>query len=227
MKISYRLIRVAQTVTPGYRVADIGTDHGYVPIYLIKNGLAEHVIAMDINAGPLERARENITQNGLEEEIEVRLSDGFEKLEKNEAEIACISGLGGELMKNILFRGSDVVNKLNELVLSPHSEIPEVRAYVHRIEHRIINEEMVKDDGKYYTIIKTHSGKEEQYSALEYKYGKLLLERKEEVFKGFLEQKRQKDYLILENLKNGDNIASALRYEQIKSEVAEIEKILL
>ena len=94
MELSRRLYAVAGLVTPGNRLADVGTDHGYIPIYLMEQGLIPHGIAMDVNAGPLERAREHIREHGLEEKIETRLSDGLREIEAGEADTVCDSRYG-------------------------------------------------------------------------------------------------------------------------------------
>lgn len=226
MRISDRLIKVAQMITPDRRVADIGTDHGYVPIYLMQHGLAKHVIAMDVKEGPLAKARENIRLCGLEDVIEVRLSDGFEKLQSGEVESVCISGMGGELMKKLLLNGRHVTESIEEFVLSPHSEISLVRAYMHEMGHMIIEEEMLKDDGKFYTILKTARGSEPVYTALENRYGRQLLKKREPVFMAFLEERRRKQKLILENLKRNGSLASAKRHVQIEREIEEITAII-
>ena len=229
MKISNRLKRVAMNVTPGYRVADIGTDHGYVPIYLIENGLAKHVIAMDINEGPLNRAKVNIKNCHYENEIETRLSDGFEKLMFGEADIAVIAGMGGELMKSLLMNGEKVVSGLKELVLSPHSEIHVVREYIRSIGHKIVNEEMLVDEGKYYTIIKTCKGQQEAYTAIENQYGKILIDRRDQVLMDFLKHKKEKYLGILKNFNENQTEHDSKtweRYKQIKTEVEKMDGIL-
>ena len=225
VKISDRLISVAQMVTPGRRVADIGTDHGYVPIYLMKHGLAEYVIAMDVREGPLAKARENIRLSGCKDVIELRLSDGFEKLQSGEVQSVCISGMGGGLMKRLLLDGRPVTESVEEFVLSPHSEIALVRAYIHEMGHKIIGEKMLKDDGKYYTILKTARGSESAYSKQEYRYGRRLLERRDPVLMAYLEEQKRKQGLILENLNKNGSPASKERYAQVAREIAEIESL--
>ena len=95
MELSKRLQAVADLVTEGASVADIGTDHGYIPIYLIEHHIAEKVIALDINRGPLERARMHIVGHGLKEKIETRLSDGLEKVLPGEVDTMIAAGMGG------------------------------------------------------------------------------------------------------------------------------------
>lgn len=226
MKISKRLVRVAKMVTPGNKVTDIGTDHGYVPIYLIKNRLAEYVIAMDVNQGPLKRAKDNIKEYGYEDYIETRLSNGFEKIKPNEADIAVIAGMGGELIKKILIQGKEVVDELDELVLSPHSEADVVRRYIHEAGFMIINEEMLIDEGKFYTIIKCVKGSEKKYSESEYKYGAILLSKKDEVLKEFLLYKLNKYKVIKKHIEEEKNDKSVGRLNEIETEIKEIESIL-
>ena len=102
MELSKRLYAVAGLVTEGASVADIGTDHGYVPIYLVINNIASKVIAMDINRGPLERARMHIIGHGLKGKIETRLSDGLKEIEPFEVEGMIAAGMGGGLVIKIL-----------------------------------------------------------------------------------------------------------------------------
>lgn len=217
MKLSDRLQAVASFVTPGLRVVDIGTDHGYIPIYLTEQGIIPYAIAMDINKGPILRAQENIKENSLEKFIETRLSNGFDKLEPGEADCAVIAGMGGELITNILNNGRNVVDGLKELVLSPHSEVWLVRKYLHNNDFKIIDEKMIIDEGKFYTIIKVVKGKDEIYSEEDYMYGKILIEKKDEVLMKYIFKEYNKVEKIFENIsKNGTDNA--------KSRIAELEK---
>lgn len=226
MKISNRLIEVSKCVTKGYRVSDIGTDHGYVPIYLMDNKMATYVIAMDVNEGPLKRAETNIIENGYEDYIETRLSNGFEKLNVGEVDIAIIAGMGGELIKKILIEGKEVVDSLKELVLSPHSDIDVVRKYLHQIGFRIIDEKMLIDEEKFYTIIKVQKGKDKDYSEVEYKYGAILLNNKDLILKEFLINQLNKYILIEKRLINEKTDNSIRRLEQIRIDMQEIKGIL-
>lgn len=154
MQLSKRLKSVADFVTEGNRVADIGCDHAYTSIYLMENQIASHVIAMDINKGPLERAKKNIKLAGLESYIETRLSNGADKLEPEEVDTILIAGMGGNLMVNILSNRKPVIDEVSELILQPQSEIFLVRKYLEEIGFDIIEESMLIDEGKYYVIIK-------------------------------------------------------------------------
>ena len=148
MELSQRLYAVARLVTPGNRLADVGTDHGYIPIYLIKEKKIPHGIAMDINKGPLERAKEHIQAEGLQEQIETRLSDGLEKLKPGEADTAVIAGMGGALTIRILDKDRETVSSLKELILQPQSELFAVRRFLAQKGFRIEEEDLVLEEGK-------------------------------------------------------------------------------
>ncbi len=105
MELSNRLETIASFVTEGYVVADIGTDHGYIPIYLTSNGNCPRAYAMDVNKGPLSRAQEHISQYGLDAYIETRLSDGLEALKPGEGDTLVIAGMGGPLVEKIVLTG--------------------------------------------------------------------------------------------------------------------------
>lgn len=154
MQISRRLAAVSAMVTSGSIAADIGTDHAYIPIYLVQSGQIAHAIAMDINRGPLERAQEHIMQYGLQDQIETRLSDGLEALLPGEADCFIIAGMGGPLMIRILSDAPEQVDMCRELILQPQSEIRLARAWLEQNDWQIVQEEIIYEDGKFYPMMK-------------------------------------------------------------------------
>lgn len=175
MHLSKRLQAIAGFITPGNRLADIGTDHGYVPIYLVLNHIIPSAIAMDINKGPLDKAREHISLHQLEKKIEIRLSDGLEKLLPGEADTVLIAGMGGALMSRIIKDGEEVLKSVPELILQPQSEISDFRHFLHDHSYKIIREHMLIEDGKFYVMMHAIHGNESYERETEYIYGKLLL----------------------------------------------------
>ena len=137
MNLSKRLSCLAEMVTAGSRLADVGTDHGYVPLCLYRQGKIPAAIAMDINRGPLERAQEHIREAGVEAYIETRLSDGLAALQPGEADTVLIAGMGGNLTKRILTEGKEVLETVKELVLQPQSEIWKVRRWLREMAGRL------------------------------------------------------------------------------------------
>ena len=153
MQLSMRLRMNASLVTPGNRLADVGTDHGYIPIALVEEGVIPSALAMDVNEGPLMRAEEHIRLSGLVPYIETRLSDGLEKLGCGEADSVLVAGMGGPLIIRILSEGKRQLAGVRELIVQPQSEIGLVRHFLEESGWNIDVEDMVREDGKYYTAM--------------------------------------------------------------------------
>lgn len=188
---------MASSVKSGGIVADIGCDHGFTSIYLMEKKLAKGVIAMDINKEPLKRAKEHILEYNMEKYIDTRLSDGAKELKKGEADTILISGMGGALIVKILSESIGIIKDVSELVLSPQSEIYLVRHFLHDNGFKIESEDMVKEQGKFYVIIRAVPGRQYFADSTGYIYGEFLINNKNKVLKEYLikEQKRISDVL--------------------------------
>ena len=153
MKLSERLEMVLSFVEPGESAADVGTDHGHVPVELVRRNIVKKAVAMDVRTGPLSRATENIAMAGLADKIGTRLSDGLAKILPGEADSVVIAGMGGELIIKILENGNHMWDSVNQWVLSPQSEIFKVRRWLLENGFVIRKEDMVLEDRKYYTVM--------------------------------------------------------------------------
>ncbi len=206
IKLSRRLAAVASFAETGCRVADIGTDHGYIPIYLVQTGRAVSALAMDVRKGPLERAGTHIKALGpqLQDRVETRLSDGLKALRPGEADTVVIAGMGGELVIRILTEGSHMWDSVKNWILSPQSELQKVRHFFKEQGFCICRETMVKEDGKYYTVMQVGRGPMEDLSEAAYLYGPRLLAEKSPVLAEFLDKEEARVLGILNHLKAGD-----------------------
>ena len=220
IKISDRLHAAASLVGSGHVLADVGTDHGYVPIYLLEQKRIPRAIAMDINSGPLARAKEHVRLYGMEDYIETRLSDGVASLAPGEADTVLIAGMGGGLTIRILDAGKDVCRRAEELVLQPQSEVERVRRYLAECGYAVEAEEMVCEDGKYYPMMRVSYRPGETGAAPEkeafYRYGGLLLEGRHPVLLAYLEKERAVQNRIYETIK------AQPRTEQIEKRIDEV-----
>ena len=208
MELSKRLSAVAGLVSSGLVVADVGTDHGYIPIYLLESGKCEKAFAMDVNEGPLKRARDHIAIHGLSRKIELRLSDGVRALQPGECECVVIAGMGGGLAVKIMEEGKEVFHSLKEFVLQPQSELAKVRKYLLDEGYLVMKEDMVEEDGKFYPMMKVTRGQDNEYTDIQLKYGKGLLKDNHPVLKEFLEKEVSSKERILVNLEkqSGEHI---------------------
>lgn len=169
-------------------MADVGTDHGYVPICLIENEKIPSAIAMDVNQGPLNRAREHIREKDLGDRIETRLSDGFAALKEGEADTVLIAGMGGSLTVRILTEGEEVLSSVKELILQPQSEIAGVRRWLTEHGFRIVLEDIVLDEGKFYPMFRAVRGYQEAGSLEEQKFGRLIFQASLDTLEAFLKK---------------------------------------
>lgn len=229
MQLSTRLAAIAQFVPKQSHVIDVGTDHAYIPIYLVEQGIALSCLATDINKGPLEKAKKNLVAHQLEQKIKLMQTNGVEGVTADQGEVLMISGMGGYLIIDILQRGHELVRKMKKLILQPQQDIVEVRKYLHQIGFRIEAEAFVEDDEKYYTVISAVPGKECYEKAYEYAYGKCLIEQKNEVLKEWVEMKLAKQEGIYQSLFKQDSEGAKRRQNELREEIAvlrEVEKCL-
>lgn len=229
MQLSKRLTAVANMVTKGNRVVDVGTDHGYLPIYLVESGQIPSAIALDVNKGPINRAKEHIEEHNLTKYIDTRLSDGVTALKPDEGDALVIAGMGGGLVIKIITEGESILDKFKEFVLQPQSEIEQVRRFLIEKEYHIIEENMVLDEGKYYPMMKVVKGDDDaQYNkTIFYKYGKGLLENKNEVLKFFLQKELTTYENIMKKLSTNAQENALNRINEIKEEIKYIKEALL
>ncbi len=232
-RLSDRLMHLAQMVQAGDVLADVGCDHGYLSMFLVKEKRMKRAIAMDINTGPLLRAREHIAEEKLGDYIETRLSDGFDKIAPGEIDAALIAGMGGNLMIDILSRGRAVVKGLQQLIIEPQSELAAVRAYLRSEDYLVEAEDFVLEGGKFYPILRVAPQKISDISSFAHEsglpielvdaYGHRLLMSRHPVLSSFLEREQRQCEAILQELSRG-NEAAERTAERRKELCAKLER---
>lgn len=226
MQLSNRLLAAAGLVTRGNRVADVGCDHAYTSIYLCEQDIAPSVIAMDVNKGPLQRAKENVERCRLSDRIELRLSDGLKNLSAGETDTVLLSGMGGLLMMRILSDFPEVTASAKELVLQPQSEVCQVRHFLHNEGYKITAERMVREEGKFYVMMRAVRSEEPQQYASEcqYAYGKELAAEDIPVLLEFLARERSTREAVLAELLSQDTEKAVRRVAELRGELELIEQ---
>lgn len=227
IKLSKRMQAVADMVVEK-RVVDIGCDHAFVSIYLANKPFVDNVVAMDVKTGPVDIASANVRAYNLSDKINVRMSDGFENLEVGEAEVAVIAGMGGYLMIDILEGGKEHLENGINLVLQPQSDIMAVREYLVHSGYKIIAEEMLIDEGKYYTVMKAVPARnsEVSYNSEEMDYGPYLLANRHPVLNQYLEFSKGKNEDLVKKLEQAGSEKSIERIKQLEDEIEYIDNIL-
>lgn len=215
-----RLNALAKMVDKGSRVADIGTDHAYLPIELMNENKVSYAIASDIAAGPLQNAKDDIVEAGFENKIETRLGAGLSTITKaDRIDTVVIAGMGGKLMVQIL---DDALNngfKFKNLVLEPNIGEPGVRKWLTDHQYQILTEDLIAEAGHTYELIKAKLGEEkESLTKKELYFGPFILKEKNPVFY----QKWQGQLVYHEKLLTNLNKAKKKDHNRIK----QIEKEL-
>ena len=193
----------AAYVRRGSAVADIGTDHAFLPIYLIENGISPRAVAADINEGPLARARINIPK-GMQKKIELRLTDGLHGIEDAKVDDVLICGMGGELIARIIADAPFVKNEKIRLVLQPMTKAPTLREFLLSEGFSIIGETLSFDDRIYQTVCAEYTKTSEKYTPLELLLGKHNIEQGGELFSAFVMQNIKMFEGILDGKSSGN-----------------------
>lgn len=220
-----RLLTVAKMVKNSDSVADIGTDHAYVPVYLVKNGIIKSSLAMDINEGPLKKADENIRKFSLSDKIKTRLSDGMQKLDNKEADTVIIAGMGGILINRILEQDKDRLTDVKNYILQPMTAIAETREYLEKNGFVITDEKLVKEDDKIYTVISASYGEMIIKDEIGYHIGECLIKNKDEVLPEFLEGKIYEYEKAVASMKNANSEETLKKKEHFEYLLKEFKRI--
>jgi tRNA (adenine22-N1)-methyltransferase len=175
LELSSRLKTVSEFVRHNSRVADIGTDHAFLPVYLIQNNIAKSVLACDLRKGPLFNAEKTVNQYGLSGRIELRLSDGLDNIEKDEVDDIIICGMGGTLISDILSRAAWLKNPEKRLILQPQSHSEDVRKYLIDNLFEIKYETVCSDTGRIYNCMYAeYTGVRKTYPDYYFYFGSLI-----------------------------------------------------
>ena len=152
-RLSNRLQALADQVIPGSIVVDVGTDHAYLPLYLVEHGICPRVIGIEINPGPLQSARNQVASAGLTHLILIREGNGLQAICPGEAQVVVIAGMGGKTICEILEAAPAVLAGIQRLILQPMGADKLVREWLVAHSWQIVQEDLVREDGVYYIII--------------------------------------------------------------------------
>ena len=211
-KISKRLEAAASFCRRGARIADVGTDHAYLPIYLYAAGIISGGVASDINAGPVERARVHIAHSEAKRAIDVLRTDGLNGIEAYAPDDIFILGMGGELISSIIDRAEWVKDGKYRLILQPMTHPELLRAYLYKNGFSIVDEVLLKEDKIYHIICAEYSGEVYSPSAEELMFGKKNLERGGELLCELLQRTRE----IYSRRMEGKAVANADASDEIE-----------
>ncbi|EJT5936043.1 tRNA (adenine(22)-N(1))-methyltransferase [Clostridium perfringens] len=229
MELSKRLKRIAEHVDKCESVADIGTDHGYIPIYLVKEGICKKAIASDINKGPIEKAKVNVAFEGVSNKVKCLLGPGLNPLKVGEVNGVILAGMGGNLTRDILLADMDKVKKYDFIILQPAQNPEVLREFLYKNDYEIIDEDLIKDEGRFYELFKVKYNENSEKlvfeDELEYEVSPLLRKKNHPLFKEFIEEKINRCETILSFIKE-DTESAKKRKSDLEEKINKLKGML-
>lgn len=214
MKINKRLKQIGDLVEANSFCLDVGCDHAFLDIYLVKKECGIRAVASDIAEGPLDSAKSNIAKEKLEDKIDVRLGNGLDTYSK-EIDTVIISGMGGRNMIGIFKNRLDVLKNIKTIIVSPNNYQEDVKRFLCKHGFYINDEVMVKEGKFIYQIIKFKKGKK-RYSKKEFFFGPIFLEKKDSLFKEYFMRELKSREILLGFLPNNYYVKRFLTKKEIK-----------
>lgn len=227
MKLSMRLQKIADFVPHNSIVADIGTDHGYIPRYLIEENISKQVIASDVSKGSLDKTISYIDELKLNHKIIPRLGDGLEILKPFEVDTLVIAGMGGLLIRDILEKDKNITNSINNFIFQPMVAAKELRDYLLNNGFIIIDEELVLEEDKFYEIIFAKKGKDIVEKEIHYEISPILINKNHPILVDFLKSKIQYAENIIIELKDINTDKSKEKLDGLTVLVDEYKEVLM
>ena len=227
IKLSNRLQAIANFVPEGSKVADVGTDHGFIPCWLAENKKVEKAYACDINELPLSLAKKNIDENGLEDMVESRLGNGLAVIEPGEADVVVIAGMGGSLMIDILDAAPRVVDHLKRIILQPNINAEAVRIWAEKNRWMIVDEDLVRENDRFSIIIVLEQGRSmNPMSAVELYLGPVLLKKQHPLLGLYISEEWDKAQRVLEQLSHSDSEESRKKERMLKQKWEDVKGVM-
>ena len=228
LKLTDRLLKIASLVDKDKKVADIGTDHGYIPVYLLNKNIINYAILGDINKGPLENARKEVVKNNLLDKVDLRLGSGIEVLKPNEVEQIIIAGMGGILINEILMANEEVAKTTEKLILQPMQAPEELRRFLYQNGYKIIDEHLVREDHRIYEIIvcRYENLPPQEIDPIYYEVGKKLIDKKDPLLKDFIQNKIRINKNILNKLEGKEGQQVEERKSTVNEKIKKLNDLL-
>lgn len=214
MKINDRLKHIGDLVEANSFCLDIGCDHAFLDIYLVKQNKNIKAIASDIAEGPVKQARENIKREGLEDIIEVRLGNGLDTY-SDEVNTVIIAGMGGRNMIGIFKNNMKVLKKIDTIIVSPNNYQIDVKKFLTKNGFYIDDEELVKEKKFIYQIIKFKRGRK-HYTRKEFFFGPVLLKKKGNLFEEYYKREKLSREILISILPKNYRYKKFITKREIK-----------
>ncbi len=221
-----RLECIVSMVDKCITVADIGTDHGYVPEMLLNEGICDRIIATDLNEGPLNRAMEHLSEVNLSDRCDFRLGSGLEVLKEGEVDAIIIAGMGGDLITEIIETSKYIALNTKQLILQPMTAIDNLRKYLSENGFEIIDENIVKEFHHFYFVLKVKRGFTKYEDNIFYEISKILTEKKVPIMIEYINKVLNTNKKIISSLEKTGNAEYNVKIEEIKEKNKKLKELI-
>ncbi|MBC6295838.1 tRNA (adenine-N(1))-methyltransferase [Listeria sp. FSL L7-1517] len=229
-QLSKRLEKVASYITNNERIADIGSDHAYLPCFAIKNKMASFAVAGEVVEGPFKSAQKQVASIGLTSQIDVRKGNGLEVITADDAiDTIVIAGMGGTLIRTILEEGAAKLTNVTKLILQPNIAAFQLREWSEKNNWTITSEAILREDNKIYEIIVLQPSKESvEWTAQEIFFGPCLLKEQSAIFKSKWRHEANTWQNIIQTISNNQPISdeNQAKIHELKHKIALVEDVL-
>lgn len=227
IKLSERLLAVASYVEQDAVVADIGSDHAYLPSFLIQKGIVQKAIAGEVAQGPFDSASKNVRNEGLEQSVIVRLADGLFAIEEDDGvDTVTIAGMGGTLISSILESGKQRLHRVKRLIVQPNINAKIIREWAVANDWLLVEEEILQEDSKIYEILVMEKGRT-TYDELGLLLGPILLTKRNEAFREKWESEIVEWKRVLQSIEKADETAAIIaKREELIRYITQVGKEL-
>ncbi|MBP7331751.1 MAG: SAM-dependent methyltransferase [Firmicutes bacterium] len=226
MELAKRLAVAAAYVPAGSVVADIGADHAYLPIYLVKTGRCARVIATELRSGPFQSALRQVAEHKLESNIDLRLGDGLTVLKPAEAGVLVLAGMGGNTIREILAASPEILNTVKMLILQPQADPGDLRIWLAANGWKISDEQLVEEGGRIYVVISSAPGCEAVQDPLLLELGPRLAEKKDPLFGRYLEIIAGRYERALAGMRAANSAAAVEKARATENKLVRIRRII-
>lgn len=226
IKLSQRLQAIADFVPQDATVADIGTDHGFLPCWLAQQGRAKKIFACDVNAQPLALAQKNIEDYNVTDVVSTRLGNGLTVLQPGEVTVVTIAGMGGSLMLDILDAAPAVVDRLQRIILQPNIGAEAVRVWAEKNRWQIVQESLVRENDRFSVIIALEPGRGKEMSAVELYLGPVLLAEQHPLLGLYISEEWDKTQYVLKQLQQSDSEESRNKAKLLQRKWEDINGVI-
>jgi tRNA (adenine22-N1)-methyltransferase len=230
-KLSARLQAVADFIPKGFKLADIGSDHAYLPCYVVKKGTVPFAIAGEVVEGPFQSALSQVTDEELSEQISVRKGNGLEVIKVNEVDCITIAGMGGALISSILESGKEKLSNVKRLILQPNISAKSIREWLLDNDWELVDEKILEEDGKIYEVLVAEKGNPHQPFNHDLHKGLLmgpfLMIEKNEVFKKkWLDEKKNWERILSQLAEANESEEVQSKIKELKVKITMVEEVL-